>query len=179
MAKTKQIKQETLTLLTKKLQRMKTLIFTHYQGLSVKDVTALRRLLREQEVDLLVTKKTLLRQALATAKVDPGIVDRLTGDVALAFGFADQVTPARVLQTFAKTHQAVKLMGGIVDGQYLDAAQAVALARLPSREELLSMTVRVIQGQLTGLVQVLSGNVRGLINVLQAYKDNKPAEAGT
>lgn len=178
MAKTRQSKEQTLAALSDKLQRMKGLVFTHYQGLTVKDVTELRCLLRTQNIDLMVTKKTLLRRALTEAKADPSVVDSLSGDVALAFGFDDEIAPAKLLQTFAKTHPSVKLLGAVVQGQFVDAAQAVALAKLPSRDELLAKTVWVIKGPLTGLVQVMNGPLRGLINVLQAFNETRPAIAG-
>jgi large subunit ribosomal protein L10 len=177
MAKTRQSKEETLTTLVDKLKRMKSLVFTHYQGLTVKDVTELRSLLRKEQVDLLVAKKTLLRKALKEVNADTSIVDQLDGDLALAFGFGDEVTPAKLLQAFAKTHPTVKLSGGLVEGQFLNAEQAVALAKLPSRPELLAKTVYVLNSPISGFVQVLGGTMRGLINVLQALQESKPAAA--
>lgn len=178
MAKTRQSKEQALATLTDQLQRMKALVFTHYQGLSVKDVTALRRLLRAEQIDFVVAKKTLLRRALTATGADGAIVDQLSGDVALAFGFGDEITPAKLLQTFAKTHPSVVLQGAVVQGQFLTGPQAVALSKLPGREELLARTVWVIKGPLTGLANVLSGPLRGLVNVLNAYHDTRPAPAG-
>lgn len=175
MAKSKQAKIETLSTLREKLARMKTVVFTHYQGLTVKDITVLRQELRQGGVDFLVAKKTLLRKALVEAGMNGDIVDQLAGDVAMAFGYEDEVVPAKLLFTFAKKHPQVELQAGVVNGQTLNTAEVKALAILPSREELLAQTVWVIKGPLVGLVNVLTGNIRGLVNVLTAISNRQPA----
>jgi large subunit ribosomal protein L10 len=178
MAITRQAKQETLVQLRDKLQRTKGLIFTHYQGLTVKEVTELRRELRKSDVELVVAKKTLLRKAMAEAGFDAAVVDTLEGSVAMAFGYSDEVAPAKILQTFAKLHPSVVLMGGMIGGQLMDAKQAVALSKLPGRDELRAKLVWVIGSPLSGLVNVTAGTLRNLIQVLTALKDKAPAPAG-
>lgn len=177
MAISRQAKTETLASLAEKLGRTKALVFTHYQGLSVKEVTELRRQLRTESIDLLVAKKTLLRKALADSGYDAGLVDTLPGDVAVAFGYADEVTPAKLLATYGKTHPQVELLAGLIEGRSISAAEVKALAKLPSKTELLAQTVWVIKGPVTGLVNVLAGNIRGLVTVLNALKDRQPAAA--
>jgi large subunit ribosomal protein L10 len=178
MAISRQAKQETLVHLREKLQRTKGLIFTHYQGLTVKDVTELRRELRQSDVELVVAKKTLLRKAMAEAGFDAAVVDTLDGSVAMAFGYSDEVAPAKILQAFAKKHPSVELMGGMIGGQLMDAKQAVALSKLPSRDELRAKLVWVIGSPLSGLVNVTAGTLRSFIQVLTALKDKAPAKAG-
>ncbi len=175
MAKSKQSKSETLSSLRDKLGRMKAVVFTHYQGMSVKDITDLRKQLRHGQVDFLVVKKTLLKKALPEAGFNAELVDQLAGDVATAFGYDDEIAPAKILSTFAKQHPQVQLLAGLMNGQTLNTAEVNALAKLPSREELLAKTVWVIKGPLTGLANVLSGNLRGLVQVLSAIKDRQPA----
>lgn len=177
MAKTRREKEQTVATLTKKLVAMKAVVFVGYAGLTVKEATQLRSMLRGQEVEYIVAKKALLRRALAETAFDQSIVDQLTGEVALAVGYSDEVMPAKLLYTFGKDHQAIQLIGGLVNGQYLGASDVTALARLPSRQELLTKTVWVINGPLTGLVNVLAGNLRGLITILTALKDRQPAAA--
>lgn len=178
MAISRQAKAETLVELRDKLQRTKGLIFTHYQGLTVKEVTELRRELRNNDVELVVAKKTLLRKAMAEAGFDAAVVDTLEGSVAMAFGYSDEIAPAKILQTFGKTHPTVQLMGGMVAGQLMDAAQAVALSKLPGRDELRAKLVWVIGSPISGLVNVTAGTLRSLINVLNAIKEKSPAPAG-
>ncbi len=178
MAITRQSKEATLALLSEKLLRTKGLIFTHYQGLTVKDITELRRELRKNDVELVVAKKTLLRKAMANAGLDAEVVDTLDGSVAMAFGYSDEIAPAKVLQAFAKTHPAVTLMGGMIGGQMMDAKQAVALSKLPSQDELRAKLVWVIGSPVSGLVNVLAGTMRSLIQVLNAIKEKSPASSG-
>lgn len=178
MAITRKEKEQTLIDLQDKLQKTKGLIFTHYQGLTVKDVTELRRQLRVSDVELVVAKKTLLRKAMAGVGFDAGVVDTLEGSVAMAFGYSDEIAPAKVLQAFAKTHPSVELMGGMIGGQLMDAKQAVALSKLPSRDDLRAKLVWVIGSPLSGLVNVTAGTLRSLINVLNAIKEKSPATAG-
>lgn len=178
MAITRQAKEQTLTDIREKMQRAKGLMFTHYQGLSVKDITELRRELRKNDVELMVAKKTLLRKAMTENGFDATVVDSLEGSIAMAFGYGDEITPAKVLQAFAKDHPSVKLMGGMIGGEAMTAAQAVALAKLPGRDELRAKLVWVIGSPLSGLVNVTAGTLRSLINVLNAIKDQAPASSG-
>ncbi len=177
MAKSRQSKTDTLASLSDKLSRMKAVAFTHYQGLSVKDVTDLRKQLRADNVDFLVTKKTLLRKALGDAGLDGGLVDHLPGDVAMAFGYDDEILPAKLLQKYRKDHPSVELLAGLVKGEVLNAHQIVALAKLPGREELIAQTIWTIKAPLTGMVTVLAGNLRGLIQVVKALSERQPVTA--
>jgi large subunit ribosomal protein L10 len=178
MAISRQAKEETLGELREKLQRSKGLIFTNYQGLTVKDVTELRNTLRKNDVELIVSKKTLMRKAMAEAGYATDIVDQLQGGIAMAFGYSDEVTPAKVLQAFAKDHPTVMLQGGVIGGQFLDAKQAVALSKLPGRDELRAKLVWVIGSPLSGLVNVTAGTLRSLLNVLNAINEKRPASVG-
>lgn len=177
MAITRREKEVTLAALQEKLQRAKSIIFTHYQGLTVKEVTELRRTLRQDAAELVVIKKTLLRRALSGAGQDSSLAERLVGSVALAFGYSDEVSPARILQKFAKTHPVVELLSAVVAGQTLDALGTVALATLPSRDELRAKMVWILGSPLSGSVNVLAGTLRGFINVLNAIKEKSPAPA--
>ncbi|RIV24520.1 50S ribosomal protein L10 [Alicyclobacillaceae bacterium I2511] len=126
------------------LSTAKTIIITDYRGLSVADVTVLRKQLREAGVDYKVLKNTMTRRAAAQAEI-AGLEDLLTGPNALAFGFEDVVAPAKVLYNFARTHKALELKGGVVEGRVVNATAIESLASLPSREGLLSMLLSVLQ----------------------------------
>lgn len=178
MPKNRQEKEQSVTAVAEKLATMKAVVFANYDGLTVNENTELRRMLRTESIDLIMAKKTLLRRALEVSHLDPAIVDTLDGGIALAFGYADEVLPAKLLQKYTQAHPAIKLVGGIVDGAFFPAEQIIALAKLPGREELIAKTIWTIKGPLTGLVNVMAGNLRGLVNVLQALKDKQPATAG-
>ncbi|MBI3573387.1 MAG: 50S ribosomal protein L10 [Candidatus Kerfeldbacteria bacterium] len=178
MSKTRQEKEAVLSDLTDKLKRMKAVVFTKYFGLTVKDVTRLRNQLRTEKIDFHVVKKTILRRALQAVDLDPGIVDALTGEVAVALSFEDEVMPAKLLQTFAKDHPAVVLLGAVVSGQLLSQTETKALAALPGRQALRAKLVWTLHAPLRGTVTVLSGPVRGLMTLLQALSSKQPASAG-
>lgn len=175
MAKTRQQKEITVSDLTDKLRRMKALVFTSFAGLTVKEVTELRGKLRELQIDHLVAKKSLLRRSLKDAGLDIGIADQLQGGSAMTFGYEDEITAAKVLQTYGKEHKALTLVGGIVNGGWYSAKQMETLAKLPGRQELLTQTVWTLKAPLTGLASVLVGNLRGLLTVLNARREKLPA----
>jgi large subunit ribosomal protein L10 len=146
-----------------------------YRGLTVAEVEGLRAKLRDSGISYRVTKNTLIRLALKSnpelAKIDPST---FSGPMALALGFEDEVTPARVIFQYAREHEALEIVGAITsDGQILSADQVKALALLPSREELLGSLTGTIAAPLTSFVGVMGANVRSIVNVLNAIKETK------
>lgn len=111
-------------------------VLFEYQGLTVADMTSLRRKLRENDSDAKIYKNTLARRAFEAMNIDFG--DELNGPKAIAFG-KDAVAPIKVLSDFAKEHEALKLKVGIVDGEIADNDMLKQLASIPSREGLLGM----------------------------------------
>lgn len=175
MAINRAAKEQAVDTLSSELGRIKLAVMTDYRGLTVREVEELRSTLRESGISYRVTKNTLLRIAAknnpALADVDPATFN---GPMALAMGFDDEVAPARVIFQYAKTHDALEIVGAITaDGTVLDAAQVKALATLPSREQLIAQVVGTIAAPLTGFVGVMAGNVRSIINVLNALSEAK------
>ena len=175
MAISRVAKEQAVDILSKELGRIKLAVMTDYRGLTVREVEELRSVLRDEGISYRVTKNTLLRLAAknspALADIDPST---FMGPTALAIGFDDEVAAARVIFQYAKTHQALEIVGGITgDGQVLTAAQVKSLATLPTREQLLGQVVGTIAAPLTGFVGVMSGNVRSIINVLNALSEAK------
>lgn len=175
MAKTKEQKKQTLAELEDNFVKSKAAVFVNFQGLNVKDTIVLRNLLRKEKIEYEVVKKTLLK--LAVEKTGQEGVDpkSLNGNIAVAFGFEDEVTPARVLNQFRATHEALKILGGTMEKKYIDAAKVIELANIPGRQELLAKLVGSINSPLSGFVNVLAGNLRGLVQVLKAISEKKPA----
>lgn len=127
-----------------KLRESQTTVITDYRGLTVAEVTELRKQLREAGVEFHVLKNSMTR--LATAKENMTDLDQyLTGPNAIAFSKDDIITPAKVLADFAKKNDRLEIKGGIIEGKVVDADQINALASLPSREGLLSMLLSVLQ----------------------------------
>ena len=133
-----------------KLSQCKSAIVTDYRGLTVAEVTNLRKQLREAGIEYRVLKNTLTR--LATAKSNVTELDQyLKGPTAIAFGVEDAVKPAKILNDFAAKVKALEIKGGIVEGKLVDADGVKELANLPSREGLLSMLLSVLQAPMRNL----------------------------
>lgn len=127
-----------------KMRESSCTIVTDYRGLTVSQVTELRRQLRQAGVEFQVLKNTLVRRATAEAELSD-LDQYLTGPTAIAFSKDDIVAPAKILSDFAKKNDKLSVKGGVVEGKVVDNAQIKALAELPSREGLLSMLLSVLQ----------------------------------
>ena len=173
MPKSRVQKEEIVKTLAERMAEMKSAVFINYSGLDVKSFETLRKDLRAEEVECNVAKKTLMKLALDEAKLKDVDVKSLEGQVAVAMGFKDEVAPARILKTFQKDNEALEMLGGILEGEYIDQAKVLELANLPSREQLLASVVGSLRAPLSGLVNVLQGNMRGFINSLNAIQEQK------
>ena len=129
-------KQLVIDEIAKNAKESSSFILFEYQGLTVADMTELRRKLRENDSELKIYKNTLTKRALDSLNIDLG--DELNGPKAVAFG-TDMIAPIKVLNEFAKTHEALQLKVGIVDGEVTDLDTLKKLAAIPSREGLLTM----------------------------------------
>jgi len=169
MAITRQKKEEILKNLKEKIVQAKSTIFVNFHGLNVADTNKLRRQLRSQNSNYTVAKKTLIRLALKDAQIS-GTQLELEGEVGMAYG-GDQILPAKEISTFAKDHkETLKVIGGILDGRYIDQSEVLALAKIPSREIVLSKLVRSLMSPIQNLLCVMNGPTRGLVSVLSQIK---------
>lgn len=150
MNKVKEAKQSLVSEITTKLQGSKSTVVVDYRGLTVAEVTDLRKQLREAGVEFKVYKNTLTRRAAEEANVE-GLNEFLTGPNAIAFSSEDVVAPAKVLNAFAKTHEKLEIKAGVIEGKITTAEDVKAIAELPSREGLLSMLLSVLQAPIRNL----------------------------
>jgi large subunit ribosomal protein L10 len=136
--------------ITDKLKSSVSTVVVDYRGLSVAEVTELRKQLREAGVDFKVYKNTMTRRAADAAELS-GLNDALTGPNAIAFSNEDVVAPAKILNDFAKKHEALEIKAGVIEGSIASVEDIKALAELPSREGLLSMLLSVLQAPIRNL----------------------------
>jgi large subunit ribosomal protein L10 len=169
---TKQQKEEIVKNLAANLKESKAVVFSDFKGFRVKDMTMLRRELRAEGVTFDVVKKTLIDIALCDAGIEVSVKD-LEGQIAIAVSGQDEVAAAKILTKVAKANENLKIVGGILGVQALNKEEVLALAKLPSKEELLSKLVGTLNAPISGFVNVLAGNLRGLVNVLKAVADSK------
>ena len=97
----------------------------------------------------------------------------MEGQVAIAMANMDEVSAAKIIDIFAKTNENVKLLGGVLGSTVMNAAEVKALAKIPSKEQLLGQLVGTLNAPISGFVNVLAGNLRGLVQVLNAVKEQK------
>jgi large subunit ribosomal protein L10 len=140
----KAAKEQLVNEIADKLRESSATVLTDYRGLTVTEMTALRKELREAGVEFKVLKNTMTRRATALVNLtdlDPFLV----GPTAIAFSKEDAIAPAKVLNKFAKDHKALEIKAGVVEGKTVSVDEIKALADLPSREGLLSMLLSVLQ----------------------------------
>lgn len=163
-------KEQIIQDLIDKFSRQKAVIFTDYTGLKVHQLVVLRKKLRAEGIDYQVAKKTLIDLALEKSGLKKIKTKDLPGQIGLVFGYGDEIQPAKIVYQFSQTNEAMKILSGLVKGEYLENQAIKALAKLPSREELLAQLIGAISAPLTGLVNSLEYNLRGLIYVLKNLK---------
>jgi large subunit ribosomal protein L10 len=166
----KEQKAEQVDLLTEKLKRAKVAVLTDYRGLTVSQIQDLRGKLRTGDVEYRVIKNTLARRAAEAAGV-PGLQKELEGPVAIAFGYDDLATPAKLINEWVRTSRLkLDVKGGLVEGRVVSPDQVKQLADLPSREVLLAQLLGTLQSPVAQLVAIMQTPHQQLLGVLNAYK---------
>lgn len=127
-----------------KLAEASSVVVVDYRGLTVEEVTELRKELREAGVEMRVIKNSFLRRAAEKAGLAE-LDSVFAGPTAVAFGSEDVTAPARIMVKFAKDHEALEVKGGAIDGKVASLEEINALATLPNREGMLSMLLSVLQ----------------------------------
>lgn len=145
-------KQVVIDEIKEKFERAQSAVVIDYIGISVFQADAMRKKLRDANVDYTVYKNTLVKRAIEGTKF-AGLAEVLEGPSAFAFGYDDAVTPARVLSSIMKEFKKMEFKAGVVEGTYFDAAGIQTIAGLPSREELIAKFLGSIQSPLSKAVR--------------------------
>ncbi|MBZ8173985.1 50S ribosomal protein L10 [Staphylococcus delphini] len=137
-------KKQQVDVIADQLKSSVSTVVVDYRGLTVAEVTELRKQLREANVQYKVYKNTMLRRAAEKAGIE-GLDEFLTGPTAVAFTTEDVVAPAKVIAGFAKEHEALEIKSGIMEGSVITADEVKTVGSLPSHEGLVSMLLSVLQ----------------------------------
>lgn len=176
MARTRKSKEHILTRLSQAIDSALSIVFVSVKGLTVHEIEALRKELRAEQNECLVAKKTLLSRAFSEKGTSVDFKG-MEGEVAAVFGYADQITPARILAGFAKQHEALAVRAGMLKSderlEPLTEGAIKALATLPTRDELRAKVVGSLAAPLRNCVGVLQAPLRGFVQVLNAYAQSK------
>ena len=146
-------KQAVVSEITEKIKNSDSTVVCEYRGLSVAEVTELRRSLRAEDVEFKVYKNTMFERACDDCGFDD-LKDSLNGPNAFAFS-KDATAPARVLAKFAKKHKALVLKKGIVEGKVVDEDTIKELSLLPNRDGMLSMLLSCLQSPVSSFARVV------------------------
>jgi large subunit ribosomal protein L10 len=168
MPKTRLQKEETVVELKDKLSRAKLVAFTDYRGLTMTQLSDLRKKLRESGGEFTITKNTLIKIANPSAKDD-----LLEGPTATLFSFEDEIQPLKILVKALKEAGIGQVKGGYMGDLELDSSKIIQLSTLPSKDELRAKTVGVLVAPLQGIVGVLQGNLRNLVYALSEIQKAK------
>lgn len=169
---TRKEKGKILEELNDKLERKKIVIFTDFHGLKVAGIQMLRRLMKKSDSEYRVAKKTLLDRALIQSGL--GLKTKeLKGEIGVAFGYSDEVTPAKTLFKFSRKNETFKILGGILGNKILSSEEVITLAKLPGREVLIAKLLGTLQSPARNLVTILQGNIRNFITVLNKIQGLK------
>ncbi len=159
---------EAVSKLTNMLSRCTIAVATNYQGLSVPEMSQLRRKLRDSGIEYRVVKNTLARLASERAERE-GLKSILVGPTAIAFGYGDIAEPARILADYMSTSRtSLSITGALLGNRVLTREEVLSLSRLPSKEVLIAKLIGGMQTPIISLLNVLSANLRGLVGVLNA-----------
>lgn len=161
-----QEKVETLEQLKRRLGDARTAVLTEYRGLTVSQLSDLRRRLRGASATYRVVKNRIAKLAVADSPLQ-GLRDHLKGPTAIVLSAEDPVAVAKALQTFARTNQQLLIKAGYVDGAVLPADGMKALADLPSRDALRSQLIAAVQGPMAQLCRILAAPLRDLAYILE------------
>jgi large subunit ribosomal protein L10 len=167
-------KVERVAELKRRIEGSDALLLTEYRGLTVSDISELRRSLAEGGASFAVVKNTLMLRAAADAGVDE-LEAMLSGPSAVAFVAGDPVAAAKKVVDAAKLYPTLVLKGGYMDGKVLSPEDAKALASLESREVMLSKIAGLLKSELTRAATMLVATQSKFLSLLQAYKDKLPA----
>ena len=172
---TKEAKQAEIDQLVEDFKNSSTLLVVDYLGLNVTEVTDLRKELRDNGVQMKVVKNTMLRRAAEVAEFE-GLDEIFKGPSAIVFS-EDIVAPAKILTDKVKSLEALEIKGGIVEGRVASISEIEAVAKMPSREGLLSMLLSVLQAPMRNTASVLSqaNPARKMAYALKAVADSKDA----
>ncbi|MBR0474448.1 MAG: 50S ribosomal protein L10 [Erysipelotrichaceae bacterium] len=146
-----QQKQELVNLIADKIEKAGSTVVVEYRGLTVKEVTELRKTLREEGCEMVVFKNSMTQRAVEKLGYND-LLQSLTGPNAIAVS-NDEIAASRILSKFAKKHDKLVIKAGIVENKVIDAAEIAQLASLPNKEGMLSMLLSCLQSPISSFAR--------------------------
>ena len=164
--------KDELAQLTEKLDKAKAVYFTDFLGLDVSSITELRSEFFKASIEFKVAKNTLLKLAAKNINLE-GLDDFLVGSTAIAISYDEPTAPAKVLKKFTEDHEKPDVKAILFDGEVLDGSEYLKFATLPTKDELLTKLVLMLNSPITILARTLSGSMTNFVNGLNNLKNTK------
>ncbi len=177
MAISREQKEEILKKLTEKFKDAKSIVFAENKGLTVEEITDYRAKLREKGAEYGLAKKTLFKKALAENGIEEIGDSVMKGPIGAVFGFEDELSSIQVTHKYTKDNEKLVIHGGVFEGKPVDAEYIIALASVPSREELLAKLLGSINSPISGFVGTTNGVVSGFVRALSEISKQKEQTA--
>jgi len=165
-------KESEVKQLQERFRTAKTAILTDFRGLSVADMTALRKLLRKCNIEYRIIKNRLAKIAIKDTPF-AGLDPLLTGPTGVAFAHEDATTPSKLLSQFLKSNGNLEIKGGVIEGRLYRKEEIFAIAELPPRDFLIFQVVNTMASPLSGFVRALRAPIGQLMGTLGAIRLQK------
>ena len=158
--------------LTEKLDKANAIYFTDYLGLDVVSITKLRKEFVSNDIEFTIAKNTLIKLAAKDVGID-GLDEFLSGPTAIALSYNDPTDPAKVIKSFLKDFDKPSVKGMILDGQVFQAEEFDKIANLPTKDQLLSQLVGMLNSPMSKLSSTLGSPISGLLGTLEQLNSKK------
>jgi len=168
----KEEKGQVIAGLKEKFSKAKVVVFTDYKGMTVAELTDLRRLLKKSSLDYGVVKNTLAK--IAAKDTGVAAADSIfKGPIGVAIGYDDPVLVVKKVLEFMKTNEKLRVKGAVIEGKLCEPSEVKEIAELPSREVILSMIAGAFQAPASKMCGALSATVTSFAYALQALEKKK------
>ena len=166
----RETKAKEIKSLRDRFDRMSAAVLSDYRGMTVKEASALRDVCREAQVEIRVVKNTYLREIAKGTPYQDVLRPHLRGMTVVAWSYEDPTAGARVLTTFAKKNEKVKVKCALLDGKVLEAADVQLLARMPGKDQLRAQLLATFQAPAAQFVRTLAAGAQNFVYLLDAKK---------
>jgi len=168
-------KEQIITHMQEKISRAKGLFFTDFQGITVEQMTELRREFRKSGIDYKVVKNTLVRKALENITGYDSVSAKLVGPTGIAFSYEDPIAPAKIIRKFQEKNSKLSCKVCVIEKQVFDGSKLADIAKMPTRPEIVAAILGSLQAPVSGIVGSINAVMRDLVGVIDAIEKKKAA----
>jgi large subunit ribosomal protein L10 len=169
----KEKKAQIIKELSEQIKKAKAIYFAKFLGLKVSEINTLRQALKKDNAKAKVVKKNLAKIVFSEKKYGNEVFNNEENSFIVNFAFDDPINTAKALWNFSRKNDKLQILGGITEGEFLNAEKVIRFAKIPSKEMLLGRLVGSIASPMQRLLYTLNGNIQKLVVVLEGIKTTK------